>query len=53
MLFCLFHAVLIIIVREPNTLSPRGFRLCEPFGPYQVNMKGSELKLRSDRPIVH
>ena len=34
MLFCLFHAFLIIIVQEPNTLRPRGFRLCEPFGSY-------------------
>ena len=25
-----FHAFLIIIVQEPNTLRPRGFRLCEP-----------------------
>ena len=23
MLFCLFHAILIIIVQEPNTLRPR------------------------------
>ena len=34
MLFCLFHAFLIIMVQEPNTLRPRGFRLCEPFSSY-------------------
>ena len=49
----LFHAILITIVQEPNTLRPRGFRLCEPFGSYQVKMKESELKIRSHRPIVH
>ena len=43
MLFGLFHAILIIIVQKPNTLRPRGFRLCEPFGLYQVKMKESEL----------
>ena len=52
MLFCLFHAVLITIVQEPNTLRPRGFILCEPFDSYQVKMKVSELKIRSHRPIV-
>ena len=34
MLFCLFHAFLIIIVQKPNTLRPRGFKLCEPFSSY-------------------
>ena len=53
LLFFLFHAILIIIVQEPNTLSPRRFRLCELFDPYKVKMKGSELKIRSHRPIVH
>ena len=53
MLFFLFHAILIIIVQEPNTLRPRGFRLCEQFGSYQVKMKESELKIRLHRPIVH
>ena len=33
-LFCLFHAIFIIIAWEPNTLRPRGSRLCEPFGSY-------------------
>ena len=50
MLFCLFHAILIITVQEPNTLRPRGFILCEPFDSYQVKMKESELKSgRTDR----
>ena len=53
MLFFLFHAILIIIVREPNTLRPRGFRLSEPFGSYYVKMKESELKIRSHRPTVN
>ena len=53
MLFCLFQAIFIIIVWEPNTLRPRGFRLCEPFGSYQVKIKESKLKIRSHRPIVH
>ena len=53
MLFCLFHAILIIIVQEPNTLRPRRFILCEPFDSYKVKMKESELKIRSHRPIVH
>ena len=51
MLFCLFHAILIIIVQEPNTFRPRGFRLCESFGSYQVKMKESELTIRSHRPM--
>ena len=53
MLVCFFHAILIVIVQEPNTLTPRGFRLCEPFGSYQVKMKESELTIRSHRPTVH
>ena len=50
MLVGFFHAILIIIVQEPNTLRPREFRLCEPFGSYWVKLKESELKIR---PIVH
>ena len=53
MLFCLFHAISIITVQEPDTFRPRGFRLCEPFSLYKVKMKESELKIRSHRPIVH
>ena len=51
MLFCLFQAIFIIIVWVPNTLRPRGFRLCEPFGSYQVKIKESELKIRSHRTL--
>ena len=52
MLFCLFHGIFIIIVQEPNTLRPRGFKLCEPFGSYHVKIKQFEFKIRSHRPIV-
>ena len=39
--FAFFMQFQIIIVQEPNILRPRGFRLCEPFGPYHVKMKES------------
>ena len=37
MLVCLFYGKW-----EPNTLRPRGFRLYESFGSYQVKIKESE-----------
>ena len=42
MLFCLFCAIFIVIIWEPNTLKRREFRLCEPFSSYQVKIKESE-----------